>query len=142
MKPVMSYMRHDPANNQVGDCMRACFASLLELELDAVPHFAFGERDPEVVWQNIAAFLASHHLAAVTFNVPGNVPAQAVLDMMGLTNPNVYYGFIGFANTADHMVIGLGAEIVHDPSWLKIGIHGPASNGVYQIIILTPCYAA
>lgn len=31
--------RHDPANGEVGDCYRACLATMTGLELDEVPHF-------------------------------------------------------------------------------------------------------
>ena len=40
MTPADQEFTHDPANGQHGDCMRACIASLLDLPIAAVPHFA------------------------------------------------------------------------------------------------------
>jgi hypothetical protein len=41
MIPVMQQTKHDPENGQVGDCFKACIASLLEItDYDSIPHFA------------------------------------------------------------------------------------------------------
>ncbi len=35
---VMQQELHDPENGQIGDCLRACLATLLELSIEEVPH--------------------------------------------------------------------------------------------------------
>lgn len=39
MKPVATITKHNPETGLIGDCDRACLASLLELPSDSVPHF-------------------------------------------------------------------------------------------------------
>lgn len=39
MTPVFQEFEHDLKNGIVGDCQRACIASLLDLSLNEVPHF-------------------------------------------------------------------------------------------------------
>jgi hypothetical protein len=41
VKPVFQKLRHAPP--QMGDCLRACVASIFELPLETVPHFVQGE---------------------------------------------------------------------------------------------------
>jgi len=40
MKPVKQEFLHRPDIGQQGDCLRACLASVLELPIASVPHFA------------------------------------------------------------------------------------------------------
>jgi hypothetical protein len=39
MKPIDQEFMHDPEKGIIGDCFRACIASILELDINEVPHF-------------------------------------------------------------------------------------------------------
>lgn len=49
MTPVDQTILHDPQTGAIGNCMQAAIASLLDLPLDAVPHFAALSEEPAEV---------------------------------------------------------------------------------------------
>lgn len=46
MKPQKQTIIHDPENGKVGNCLQACLSSLLDMDIDEVPHFA-AHRGPD-----------------------------------------------------------------------------------------------
>ena len=40
MKPIPQTILHDPADGRFGDCLRACIASILEMDSESIPNFA------------------------------------------------------------------------------------------------------
>jgi len=48
MIPVFGRIKHEPP--VMGDCFRACVASILELDYDQVPHFLQGEDGYNPLW--------------------------------------------------------------------------------------------
>lgn len=56
MRKVTQTILHDDPSGRPGNCLQAATASLLELPLDAVPHFI--ERDDWLEW--FAAFCVGH----------------------------------------------------------------------------------
>lgn len=103
MKPVDQTVFGDPG----GDCFRACVASLLELDLDQVPHFA--ARD----WpRSLELWLAERGLCDVwiCWTPDGWVPP----------GPHIRGGQ---CSRGSHAVVAVGAEIVHDPHPSREGLH-------------------
>lgn len=110
-----------------GDCTRACIASLLELELDAVPNFIrFGTRYARTMW----AFLKSldYHPIGTGFPQGLEYPNGNVLR----ETPNID-GFVMasvpskiFENTGHSVIIDLNGLVVHDPNpnkaWQDINV--------------------
>lgn len=54
-----------------GNCLAACVASILEVELDTVPNFVDGIEDSDKVWTFVKAWLHEHfqlHVLTLGFN--------------------------------------------------------------------------
>lgn len=131
MKPVDQVFRHDPANGIHGDCQRAVIASLLELPIEDVPHFAKDHyQDPDSYWTALQSFLGCHGYAYVTVK-PGE--AHFFGDLEG-----VYHEIAGQSPRDPqvmHAVVGLDGKIVHDPHPDKTGLAGDPNSWQYSFII-------
>mgnify|MGYP000993975146 CR=1 FL=1 len=100
-----------------GDCTRDCVASLLEIEIDAVPNFTrFGSNYARVLW----TFLSSVNYHPIGSGYPkGDMyPFGDILK----DSPNVD-GFViasvpskSFANINHSVIIDLNGLVVHDPN--------------------------
>lgn len=106
-----------------GDCFRACVASLLGLELLAVPDFMLGlppwaeDEDSRVAWQeafraSVDAFLAP--LGLCYFEVSFQVP----IGDFHLRPPSGLWIGVGRVpgSACDHAVVMRGGELAHDPA--------------------------
>lgn len=123
MKPVLQTITTvDPAKGIFGDCFRACIASILELPLDDVPHFVqIGltphPDDPQPLaegnsdwWYYLRDWLRPRGL--IYFDIPAGEDApDALISALG------YHTITGLSPRGDwqHVVVGRGGEIVHDP---------------------------
>jgi hypothetical protein len=81
---------------------QASLASILELPLDAVPHFAL---EPDATWwQSLNTWMQARHGLAVI----------CVVD--GWEAPKVYHLITGLSPSGvEHATVGCGGIIVHDP---------------------------
>jgi len=131
MKPVKQRNRHNPGAGVWGDCHRAAIASILELELDEVPHFYDNGCDVETAQEHERLFLAGKGIVPITIPLTGEL--QTLLDWLGAYNPGVCYLLGGLSRTGvTHTVVCRGNEIVHDPSLDESGIIAPAeTSGMY-----------
>jgi len=135
MIPVVCQTKHDPDAGTYGDCMRACIASILEMTPDQVPHFVHdGQRD--LVNDRIREFLATLGFAPFTINCGDEDTFADILRYMGAQNPNAYYMVFGRTEHEDHVVVCHGGELSHDPAWYWSPLIGPASNGVWAIMVI------
>lgn len=106
MKRVFAKHAHDPANGVFGDCLRACIASLLDLEADSVPHFMYDGCSGEVGWARVNSFLAPRGLALMWIEVaPGGE--------LGVEAYHMLAGLNGYGD--QHVVIAHSMEPVHNP---------------------------
>lgn len=138
MTPLKQRNRHRPEDGVWGDCHRACVASMLDLPLDAVPHFGDGGCDNVEFDRRVREYLASQRIAPVTTIFSGSEsPLADVLDCVGHLNPGMHY-IIGGKSRAGcgHSVIGFDRKIVFDPSLDENGIVGPMDDGFYWITFL------
>jgi hypothetical protein len=89
-------------NDQEGNCLQAAIASVLEVPLDTVPHFAL---EPEHTWwQSMNSWMQARHGLAVI----------CVVD--GWDAPKVYHLITGLSpRGVEHATVGYAGEIVHDP---------------------------
>ena len=136
MKPVKQRYRHDPANGVWGDCHRACIASMLDLELDQVPHFGDGGPSDIEFMRRVDQFLATLDMAQVFFAFPTDI--DHVHQVMRVSNPGIYWILGGKSTTGcAHSVICLDDKIVHDPSLNDAGIVAPCDeDGCYSVTVI------
>jgi len=121
MKPVTCL-----TNN---DCVRACLASIFELDPETVPHFFDGVRDNEDANRAMQEWLASRGRIAACLGLPGDWSLDIMLDYMQYTYEGHHY-MLWCDSGGDHAVIGLDNKIVHNPAWYKVAIDGPHSMGL------------
>lgn len=99
---------HDPEAGVMGNCMQAAVATLLGLDMDDVPHFAAMAEDE---WQDaFTAWLFTGNLLWVVLDVeyvPEGMPCL-------LSGPS--------PRGVDHLVVGVGAEMVFDPHPSRAGL--------------------
>ncbi len=136
MVPVKQEFRHKPADGVFGDCHRASIASVLELPLSEVPHFAVGGMDADAFNAAVERFLADRGMAS--FSLPMSDALELILDSVGRLNPTAYWLLGGKSRTGcNHTVVCKGGSIVHDPSHEGAGIIGPCDDGYYWATLIT-----
>lgn len=137
MKYHHQTIKHDPANEQWGDCFRTALACILDLEIEDVPHFMHGNPDSEIVWTQVNKWLNERGLHMMTLPFSGSL--SDVLTTMGKLNPGVRYLLAGTSvNGFNHQVIAQGDKIIHDPNRSYVGLTGPGSDGLFWIDVLVP----
>lgn len=137
MIPHKQKIKHDPENGAWGDCGRTAYASILNLEVEAVPHFFDNDRKGPEVEAEIDAFLASHGLARINLVTP-QTPAQ-FMEYMGGLNPDLYYILTVGSPRADHAIVCQGGRVVCDPASYPEGTEWKVtSNGDTWCEILVP----
>lgn len=135
MKPEICMTKHDPDNGFYGDCVRACVASILELDSADVPHF-FATNDPNKAHADMRHWLA----------LKGYVPAYIVLDdkpelkevlsyMVDHYGSREFMLFCG-TNTGEHCVIGQNGKIAHDPAWIRSAEYTMLPGNLWVAILL------
>jgi hypothetical protein len=125
MKP-----QHCISSGGVGDCYRACIASVLEIPILDVPHFyELARNGDQGDACNLAReWLRSRDLAIFQCWADSQTSLKTVLDAYSRQNPDVAIILHGEAATIgtdiNHAVVLLNGEIAHDPS--GAGIAGPS----------------
>lgn len=122
-------VKNDPPNSY-GDCLRACIASLLDIPTVDVPHFVRDGCEPEVTYQRVREWLADRGLVPMFSGYVASETPDDVLRFMGETNPGVYYILF----SADHAVVCLDGEIVHDPAWVRARLKPPADMWITMVL--------
>ena len=107
MKPVDQDIFHNDPQGRVWNCLQACIASMLELELNEVPHFA---AMPDSTWfDEMCKWIESKGFA--------------LYDVDGLDAGDDYVFAIGKSpRGVSHVVIYKNGEMVHDPHFSRAGI--------------------
>ena len=109
--------RHNPPDSH-GDCLRACYASILDIHYAKdVPHF-MDTGDTEKGLQAEREWLDENGLFNIPLKFNQDVEMQTVLDYMGNLMPGIYYMFSGRRKNKDynHVAVGLNDRIIHDPA--------------------------
>lgn len=129
MKPVYKKIIHDPSKGLYGDCVRACVASLLDLEAEQVPHFMEGNPGDQVFMDRLFEFLRPLGLYPLAF--PCNIS-----QIHGLDYIRGNYLMAGWSDKGiGHMVIATGRfHVVHDPNPMLPGCK-PDGEGNYWIYL-------
>lgn len=142
MRPVPMQVPHWPARGLYGDCYRCCFASILELSAEEVPHFCHDAPGGEVMFQRATEWLRTRGLWLVTLPCDGTMSPAQVLKIVADYNPGVYYIFSGCSKPGlGHAVVCLGDSVVFDPAADRPGVVLPCDNGVYFVEFIASAVA-
>lgn len=136
MTPVHCRVSHDPERDKYGDCLRACIASLLDLEdkPESVPHFAHDNAHPEIVRQRMDEYLSTYDLCSWWTSYPPDVPREELLSALG---NGVHYMLFGeTASGGDHVVICKDGAVVHDPAWYPTSLVRGGKHGCWSVVVL------
>lgn len=118
MTPVFCRVKHDPENGTYGDCLRACVATMLDLQPEAVPHFAHDGAEAEVVTSRLTAWLREQGLAPWITCYDPNETRQNVLDVLHEQSPGPCFMLFGrTVSDGDHVVVCRDGKVEHDPAW-------------------------
>ena len=120
MKKVDQIITHDPENGVYGDCQRACIASLLELDINEVPHFHESGKEDDF-HRSLNQFLGERGLVCIAFKFGSGLVFE---DLVSLPDPiDCYHMIYGYSSRGVfHAVVGLNGEVVHDPHPAKEGL--------------------
>lgn len=139
MKPIKNTVKHDPDNGTFGDCHRACFATILGLESEDVPHFYHdgSAADPDEQDSRIHTFLASRGLVQGHILFGDDVGLEGVLRTTRLMMRGVPLILGGKSRRGcGHSVVIMNGKIFNDPT--GSGITGPMSDGYYWVTFFSP----
>lgn len=128
MTPVDQALVHDPDNGQHGDCMRACIASLLDLPLLSVPHFAQDAADGKAdFWPAVADFCRQHGYSHMIVKGQFIWAEDEIYHMISGPSPRM----VG----VHHAVVGLNGQIHFDPHPSRAGLAGDPSEWTFDFLV-------
>ena len=139
MIPHFCKVKHDPPHSY-GDCLRACIASLCNIQnVDHVPHF-YDDGDDERGALRLREFLATRGYFPFYMGLQaGNTTSiENIFKMMSEINTDVEYLLFCQCGGGDHVVICRNAKVIHNPAWYNSPISGPCENGFWVIVVMVP----
>lgn len=130
MTPQDQEFIHIP-NQQHGDCMRACIASLFDLPIAEVPHFLRdADGSPIKFWDGVFDFCEAR---GFDYNPQHKSHVNQLADHMD------GYHIIGGPSPRGggilHAVVGRNGEIVFDPHPSKAGLAGDPSEWTFDYLV-------
>lgn len=134
MTPVYCQITHNPPETY-GDCLRACVATVLDLQSHEVPHFYNDGCSGEVGTQRLRDWLKSRKQAAFFVAFDSYMPRNDVVQSVGIMNPGAVYLLFGATKNGDHVVVCQDGEIVHDPSVHPVEINR-ASDAHWLVMVI------
>lgn len=111
---------------EVGDCYRACLASVLNLSPHDVPHFAANGADWTTMFEHAREWLRPLGLGIYRTYCSAPWALEDVLRWFSAKNPGVPVIVMGKSQRdpeENHAVVAMDGAIVHDPS--GSGLSGP-----------------
>jgi hypothetical protein len=139
MRKVKNSVQHNPGAGTYGNCHSACFATILGLEIEDVPHF-FADGDngnPDEQYASIRSFLGGLGLVQGHAIYDGGITLEALLDVTAQMMPGVPLIFGGLsAAGCGHSIVVLNGEIFNDPT--DSGLVGPMPDGYWWVTFFSP----
>lgn len=112
---------------ETGDCLSACIASLLGLDLDLVPDFGLEERDDKW-WISVQKWLEQYNFQLLRWELTSRTPWYAMPGnpmciLVGSTDAGIKHAVVGYPKDP-----GLGQDVTFEQ------VHDPAdSNGIASV---------
>lgn len=117
MTPQDQIMLHEPDKGRQGDCFRACLASILDMNIRAVPHFA---AYPSDIW--IEELIRWLKVNGYELNGTSDYTDERVEAEHGIDGYIIVAGESPRNKDVRHAVVYYGKKMVHDPHPSKAGI--------------------
>lgn len=127
MKPVYMTVTHDPPNSY-GDCFRCCVASILEVNVEEVPHpYAGGAVEWEHRYQHMVDYLRNTYGVWLAFTRIHADDLKAVCESM-----TGYFLLGGRSPRDQHLCVADKNGIAHNPNPLNDGLM-PDEDNTYTV---------
>ena len=146
MEKIKQAIKHDPENNQHGNCYQHALAYLLGVDYRSVPHFySYEELGPwpgtaeavERVNERRRRWLAEKNLSSFCVGWP--MDPDDVLDLMGESYPGLEYIMTARSIIADHCVVCRGGSIIYDPAMRNPSFIGRCKHdGMVTVEVVCP----
>lgn len=141
MKYHLNRVKSDPDNGFYGDCVRACVASVLDIDDPlTVPHFTDGlptQENRERMILRLENYLGSQNLGTFWVHLPGVASFGEVMNYMLMNNPGTIYLLFCASGEpdADHCVVCEDDKIIHDPAWYTRADKYPGTHGYWSVLV-------
>lgn len=143
MIPFDMLIKHDPDRGLIGDCFRACVASILEVDPLFIPHFCeadWGKTDDFTWYQDLTKWLAPRKLAyLLELSISDELYGPRWFTNLATSWFETYHTISGESpRKIRHTVVALNGLIVHDPHPDRTGLAEPGDDGwLYGFFIAT-----
>lgn len=125
MKPVFqTQFVGDATSDECGNCLAACVASILELDLEDVPNFAaITEPDKDAWWRALQGFVTERGFFLYPLDPELGAPEDTYTIAVGKSPRGDF----------NHCAVAFGTQVVHDPNPHQ---DGPAFDGYAKELYL------
>lgn len=128
MTPVDQQHLHAPANGVQGDCMRASLASVLDMPLASVPHFAQLDVDGEgSFWLLVAEFCRAQGYALAMFAGSFIWADEPVYHLIAGPSPR--------GGGVNHVVVARNGKVHFDPHPSRAGLAGNPEDWRHYLLV-------
>ena len=132
MTPVDMPILHDPENGAIGDCFRCCIATLLDLPVNEVPHFAekdWGKTKDYTWFADLTAWLATRGFAFFELGPIGDDHGKW-FDGLAPSGFDVHHVVSGMSPRGfRHSVVARNGVTIHDPHPSRGGLSNGGEEG-------------
>lgn len=136
MTPQHCIVKHDPPHSY-GDCLRACIASILNRDINSVPHF-YRDGNDERGKIELHSWLNENGYRLFYTALGASSSLDDIFLMMSDVNKDIEYLLFCQCTDIDHVVVCQNNKIVHDPAWYRSPISGPTTMGLWVIAVIVP----
>ena len=130
MTPTDMTILHDPENGFTGNCAQASYASLLDMNIDDIPHFADGldetDEDGMIFTQRVNDFLKEIGYGIICFAVHEETIDEWKHYAAKCANHHLISGRTERGTL--HLVVGKAGEVIHDPHPSHSGLLPPTEE--------------
>lgn len=136
MIPVKQTIKHFPTKGEYGDCHRACYASILEIPIDRIPHFGFdGTPDGELFNKRCNDFLKQFGLKEAHFVYDCDL--DFVFRVMKAHNEGIPY-ILGCKTIKGfpHSIVCINDQVFNDPAYSEPQKEYFKLDGYYWVTVL------
>lgn len=126
MIPVKQTILHDPEHGRYGNCFQVCIASLMELPIEAVPHFCDGPESDNWLEHTNKWFSDFYGLIYIEFQITGDGKLKRNLNAWR-NGHDIYHTLKGYSSrdtSIIHTVIGKNGIPFFDPHPDNKMLHG------------------